>query len=208
MTPADESARPTAWMRLGHLLDRAEFWFIALACAGIVLLVFAGVLSRFVFAQPMAWSEELARYLFLWAALVGAAAGCRNNQHGGIPLLVDKFSKSWQRAVEIFVATLVAVVLAVLVWQSAASTYKFPKSWQRAVEIFVAALVAVVLAVLVWQSAASTYTGIQSGQMSLASGIPIWLINGIAMLAYGLAILRTVQGYRAGAYHPHNAQAE
>jgi len=174
MTPADESARPTAWMRLGHLLDRAEFWFIALACAGIVLLVFAGVLSRFVFAQPMAWSEELARYLFLWAALVGAAAGCRSNQHGGIPLLVDKF----------------------------------PKSWQRAVEIFVAALVAVVLAVLVWQSAASTYTGIQSGQTSLASGIPIWLINGIAMLAYGLAILRTLQGYRAGAYHPHNAQAE
>ena len=67
---------------------------------------------------------------------------------------------------------------------------------------------AVVLAVLVWQSASSTYTGIQSGQTSLASGIPIWLINGIAMLAYALAILRTLQGYRAGAYHPHNAQAE
>jgi C4-dicarboxylate transporter DctQ subunit len=156
------------------VLDRAEFWFIALSCVAIVLLVFAGVLSRFVFAHPMAWSEELARYLFLWAALVGAAAGCRSNQHGGIPLLVHKFSASWQRRVEIFVTALVLVVLGVLAWQSVGSTVQ----------------------------------GLQSGQTSLASGIPIWVINGVAMIAYLLAILRTVQGFRAGAYHPRNAQAE
>jgi C4-dicarboxylate transporter DctQ subunit len=160
--------------RAGHLLDRLEFWFIALACAAIVVLVFLGVLSRFVFAQPMAWSEELARYLFLWAALVGAAAGCRSNQHGGIPLLV----------------------------------HKFPQSWQRVVEFFVTGLVLVVLVVLAWQSFESTSQGVASGQTSLASGVPIWLINGIAMLAYLLAILRTAQGFRAGVYHPRNAQAE
>lgn len=160
--------------RFARLLDRAEFWFIVLACVGIVLLVFAGVLSRFVFAQPMAWSEELARYLFLWAALVGAASACRNNQHGGIPLLVDKF----------------------------------PPALQRAAEIFVTAVVLLVLCVLAWQSVESTQQGLESGQTSLASGIPIWVINGIALIAYLLAILRTLQGYRAGAYHARNAQAE
>ena len=105
----DTSTGP--WSRAGRWLDRAEFWFIALACAGIVVLVFAGVLSRFVFSQPMAWSEELARYLFLWAALVGAAAGCRNNQHGGIPLLVHKFPPGGQRFVEVLVTVLVITVL-------------------------------------------------------------------------------------------------
>lgn len=158
----------------GRWLDRAEFWFIALACVGIVVLVFLGVLSRFVFSNPMAWSEELARYLFLWAALVGAAAGCRTNQHGGIPLLV----------------------------------HKFPPAWQRGVEIFVSALVVTVLVVLAWQSFDSTLQGLSSGQTSLASGVPIWVINGVAMLAYLLAILRTAQGFRAGAYHPRNAVAE
>lgn len=158
----------------GRWLDRAEFWFIALACVGIVVLVFLGVLSRFVFSNPMAWSEELARYLFLWAALVGAAAGCRTNQHGGIPLLV----------------------------------HKFPPAWQRGVEIFVSALVVTVLVVLAWQSFDSTLQGLSSGQTSLASGVPIWVINGVALLAYLLAILRTAQGFRAGAYHPRNAVAE
>ena len=157
----------------GRWLDRAEFWFIVLACIGIVVLVFLGVLSRFLFSTPMAWSEELARYLFLWAALVGAAAGCRSNQHGGIPLLV----------------------------------HKFPPSWQRGVEIFVSALVVLVLLVLAWQSLGSTLQGLASGQTSLASGIPIWVINGVSLLAYLLAILRTAQGFRAGAYHPRNAVA-
>ncbi len=174
MSTDRQSAPSGAWSLAGRLLDRLEFWFIALACAAIVVLVFLGVLSRFVFAHPMAWSEELARYLFLWAALVGAASGCRNNQHGGIPLLVHKFSPLWQRAVEFFVTGLVLVVLGVLTWQSYASTRQ----------------------------------GLESGQTSLASGIPIWVINGIAMAAYALAILRTTQGFRAGAYHPRNAQAE
>lgn len=172
-TPTTEKSTGP-WSRAGHWLDRAEFWFIALACAGIVVLVFAGVLSRFVFSQPMAWSEELARYLFLWAALVGAAAGCRNNQHGGIPLLV----------------------------------HKFPPGGQRFVEVLVTVLVITVLVVLAWQSLRSTQQALESGQTSLASGIPVWVINGIALAAYVLAILRTAQGFKAGAYHPRNAVAE
>lgn len=175
MSTITSNDKPTGpWSRAGHWLDRAEFWFIALACLGIVALVFGGVLSRFVFSQPMAWSEELARYLFLWAALVGAAAGCRNNQHGGIPLLVHKFSPAGQRFVEVLVTLLVITVLVVLAWQSFSSTVQ----------------------------------AIDSGQTSLASGIPVWVINGIAMVAYLLAILRTAQGFKAGAYHPRNAVAE
>lgn len=165
---------PAPVLRIGKLLDGIEFWFIVLACMSIVLLVFAGVLSRFVFAHPMAWSEELARYMFLWAALVGAASACRTGEHGGIPILVDKF----------------------------------PRVLKKAVEAFVAALVITVLAVLAWQSYGSTMQAVSSGQTSLASGLPVWAINGIALAAYSLAMLRTFQGYLAGVYHPDNAQVE
>lgn len=171
-SPASPPA--SALTRLGHALDRVEFWFIVLACVAIVLLVFAGVLSRFIFAQPMAWSEELARYMFLWAALVGAASACRSGQHGGIPLLVDKF----------------------------------PRALKKAVELFIVVSMISVLAVLAWQSWGSTVQGIDSGQTSLASGVPIWLINGVALCAYVLAMLRTVQGFFAGVYNPDHATVE
>ena len=36
------------------------------------LLLFAGVLARYVFHKPLVWSDELASILFLWLAMLGA----------------------------------------------------------------------------------------------------------------------------------------
>ena len=40
-----------------------------------IVVLFAGVTSRYVFQQPIIWSDELASILFLWLAMLGAAAG-------------------------------------------------------------------------------------------------------------------------------------
>lgn len=49
----------------GRWLDRIEKLVIVLCCGGIVILIFSGVLSRFLFHYSIAWSEEMARFLFL-----------------------------------------------------------------------------------------------------------------------------------------------
>lgn len=103
-------------------IDSIEYFAVVVCCIGIVVLVFFGVLSRFFFHYSIAWSEELARYMFLWGALFGGAASCRNAQHGGIPLVVDKLSATGQRIVEILVPLGMAVLLAVLAWQTSKST--------------------------------------------------------------------------------------
>lgn len=104
--------------KIVHWLDSIEYVAIIICCAGIVLLVFFGVLSRFIFHHSIAWSEELARYMFLWGALFGGSAACRNAQHGGIPLLVDKFSHLGQRIIEAVVPLGTAIFLGCLAWQS------------------------------------------------------------------------------------------
>lgn len=159
---------------LGIWLDRIEIAVVVLCCAGIVILIFSGVLSRFVFAYAIAWSEELARYLFLWGALFGAAAACRTGQHGGIPLIVDRL----------------------------------PPGGRRVVEVTVAAGVAVFLGYLAWQSWTSTTVALASGQRSMTTGIPVWVVNCGMMLAFLLAVLRTIQGLLAGAYRVDAAHVE
>lgn len=99
-------------------LDSIEAIAIILCCTGIVLLVFFGVLSRFLFHYSIAWSEELARYMFLWGALFGGSAACRNGQHGGIPMLVDKFSPAGQRIIEAVIPLGMAIFLGTMAWQS------------------------------------------------------------------------------------------
>jgi C4-dicarboxylate transporter DctQ subunit len=104
--------------KIAQSLDSIEYIAIVICCVGIVVLVFFGVLSRFIFHHSIAWSEELARYMFLWGALFGGSAACRNGQHGGIPLIVDRFSRRGQRLIEAVVPFGTAVFVGCLAWQS------------------------------------------------------------------------------------------
>ena len=47
----------------------------------LVVLVFAQVLVRYLTYQPLAWTEEAARYVFIWLCLLGAAVAARRGQH-------------------------------------------------------------------------------------------------------------------------------
>ncbi len=42
-----------------------------------VVILFAGVIARYVLHQPLIWSDELASMLFLWLAMFGAAVAFR-----------------------------------------------------------------------------------------------------------------------------------
>jgi tripartite ATP-independent transporter DctM subunit len=46
-----------------------------------VVILFAGVIARYVLHQPLIWSDELASMLFLWLAMLGAAVAFRRSEH-------------------------------------------------------------------------------------------------------------------------------
>jgi TRAP-type C4-dicarboxylate transport system permease small subunit len=47
----------------------------------LVVLVFAQVMVRYLTYQPLAWSEEAARYAFIWLCLLGAVVAAQRGQH-------------------------------------------------------------------------------------------------------------------------------
>ena len=55
--------------------------------AAITSVTFAQVFTRYVLSAPLIWSEEVARYLFVWIVLIGAAAAVRLNGHYGLDML-------------------------------------------------------------------------------------------------------------------------
>lgn len=60
---------------------------IAFLMLGLVVVVFAQVLLRYLTYQPMAWTEELARFSFIWLSLMGAAEGARRGSHFAVELV-------------------------------------------------------------------------------------------------------------------------
>ena len=45
------------------------------------MILFAGVVSRYVLHAPLVWSDELASILFLWLAMLGSAVAFRRTEH-------------------------------------------------------------------------------------------------------------------------------
>lgn len=66
---------------LKKLNDHFEAYFAALLLSIMTILIFFQVLSRFVFNAPLAWSEELARYVFIWTIYVSAALAVKEKEH-------------------------------------------------------------------------------------------------------------------------------
>ncbi|WP_336725498.1 TRAP transporter large permease subunit [Achromobacter ruhlandii] len=79
--------------RAGEALDAALGGLVELAAAAIVLIeilvLFAGVVARYVFHSPLVWSDELASILFLWLSMLGAVVALRRGEHMRMTALVN-----------------------------------------------------------------------------------------------------------------------
>lgn len=60
---------------------------IAALMVALVAVVFAQVTLRYLTYQPVAWTEELARFTFIWLSLVGAAEGARRGAHFAVDMV-------------------------------------------------------------------------------------------------------------------------
>jgi TRAP-type C4-dicarboxylate transport system permease small subunit len=65
------------------------------ALLGVLVLAMTGVtlgqvVSRYVFGAPLIWSEEAARYLFVWVSMIGAALAARQGAHYALTALVER----------------------------------------------------------------------------------------------------------------------
>lgn len=78
--------------------------FILIAIFFILVIdVLWGVASRYLLGSQAAWSEELARLLMVWLALLGTALACREQQHLGLDIIVNRWPDGLRRLAFLFV---------------------------------------------------------------------------------------------------------
>lgn len=82
----------------------------ALVLIEIVVLA-VGVVSRFVFHQPLVWVDELASMCFLWLAMMGATVALLRREHMGLTALVLRFSPAKRLAARALVEAVIALFL-------------------------------------------------------------------------------------------------
>src|ERR1700726_1289303 len=89
-----------------------------------IVILFAGVVSRYGLHSPLIWSDELASILFLWLAMLGAAVAFRRSEHMRMTAVVAS-AKPTMRAYLDVVATCAALAFLLLIaWPSYEYAYE------------------------------------------------------------------------------------
>lgn len=87
-------------MKILNFLDkRFEEIILVTVFSIMVILIFLQVLMRYVFEASLSWSEELARYMFLWIIWLGSSYAAREKAHISLDFVTSRLSPKKQYVV-------------------------------------------------------------------------------------------------------------
>jgi TRAP-type C4-dicarboxylate transport system permease small subunit len=84
----------------------------------MVIVTLAQVVFRYVIAAPLPWSEELARYCFVWIVFLGGAVGLSRGIHLGVDLFVNMLPARAQRGLDMLTNVLIGAFAATVIYAS------------------------------------------------------------------------------------------
>jgi tripartite ATP-independent transporter DctM subunit len=213
--PAAEAANiGVFWVsarRAALILDWAIGRVVELIGAVLVLaescILFAGVVSRYVFDSPIIWTDELAIFLFLWMAMFGAVVAVRRGGHMRLTTFVDWVApnvRNWlatvaELVVIVFVIELIVPTVAYLKVQASTELITLHISdWYRVVALLVGAgLISLVALLRLMETtnlrgfiSSLAVVGILAGGLWVAQ--PIWVTMGFGSLIVFFVVLVAV----------------
>jgi len=102
------------------MLESSLASFVELLAAGLVAaeiaILFGGVVSRYVFDQPLVWSDELASTLFLWLAMLGAVIAFHCDEHMRMTACVGMLPLPQRAMLDTFATAAALAFLLLIAW--------------------------------------------------------------------------------------------
>ena len=98
---------------------------LAVACAKwcgvstafvMTIMIFLQVVYRYVLGESLSFSEELARYMFIWSVAMGSALALRTRSHIGVELLVERLPKSLGNYAKVLACVISLIFYGMLIW--------------------------------------------------------------------------------------------
>lgn len=112
-----------------------------LACALLVTVCVLGlyqVVTRFVLAEPSAWTEEVTRRLLIWMVLLGCAAAFRHGALVTVDLLYNATRGPGRRALQRLITAASLAFLAVVLWFGVDITWRIRYQTFASIDVSIA----------------------------------------------------------------------
>lgn len=96
--------------RIYEIYCRIEETIVGIIFVSIVVLVFSAAFFR-QFDKPIVWADDIAKFLFSWAAFLGADVAMRYSRLVGVDILVKKFPAKMTKSLQLFVFSIIILLL-------------------------------------------------------------------------------------------------
>ncbi len=104
-----------AYSRFLDFLEKIERILLTVSMGVMSVIIVYQVILRYFFSRSNSWSEELARYLMIFSAMVGAAIAVRRNTHLQIDILIN-YLKPRIRRLFVIISTMVGTAFLVFLF--------------------------------------------------------------------------------------------
>ena len=94
------------------IFNKIEEWILVVLMSALAVIVFLQVIFR-LFSGSLPWSEEISRYITIWASFLGASYGFRYGAHIGVEAFKAWLPFRARRVVDLL-ANLAVIILAAL----------------------------------------------------------------------------------------------
>lgn len=89
--------------RLVHIYNKLEEYVLVYTLVIAVIIIGMQVIMRYVFNNSLSWSEEAAKYMFVWLIWLGTSIAGRDKSHIALDLVIGKLKGRIKIAMDIIV---------------------------------------------------------------------------------------------------------
>lgn len=103
-------------LKIINLINNIIKTLIGLFLGFMFAILFLEIISRYFLILPIMWSEEIARYLFIWIVFLGSAYAFKENLHIYIDIFINKISIPYRNYINIVNYILILIFLILLLY--------------------------------------------------------------------------------------------
>jgi TRAP-type C4-dicarboxylate transport system permease small subunit len=106
---------------LDKICEKVNFAYLMVGSAFLIMLVVSCVVqvyTRYIVNKSQPWTEEMARYCFIWINMLGASVCVRASSHSSVSALTDLFPSKMRKWYKIVVLLFVIIFALVMLVQS------------------------------------------------------------------------------------------
>ncbi len=103
------------WNRIIKTINKVTESVCMIFMVVMVLIVFVQIVSRVIVHSSFSWTEELARYIFIWTVLLGSSLGFYYWAHVSIDMVVKLMPLSFRRLTQALVMLICSSISVIMI---------------------------------------------------------------------------------------------